>query len=64
MVADIPNGGHASVLSPFSTTGANEDMAWLLTEPPGFDRGEVTAVYRKITAFFEKHLLQYVERAK
>lgn len=55
-IADIPDAGHGSLLSPLppGLTGLIGDM---LNDPPGFDRSQMSAVDKKITAFFEKHLL-------
>lgn len=55
-VADIPGGGHGALLSPLppNLTGL---AAELLGDPPGFDRGTLPTVDRKIAAFFRKHLL-------
>lgn len=53
---DFANGGHGALLSPYPSdvTGPAAD---LLKDPPGFDRAESLAVNRKITVFFQKHLL-------
>jgi predicted dienelactone hydrolase len=56
LVADIADGGHGALLSPFPP-GLGERAALLLDDPPGFDRGELPAVDWKITAFFQRHLL-------
>ncbi|MBI3728214.1 MAG: dienelactone hydrolase [Burkholderiales bacterium] len=55
-IADLPEAGHGSLLSPLppNLTGLVGDM---LNDPPGFDRGQMPEVDKKITAFFEKHLL-------
>ncbi len=55
-IADLPTGGHGALLSPLPTgfTGLLGDM---LNDPPGFDRGQMPEVDRKITAFFVRHLL-------
>ncbi|MFZ6733008.1 alpha/beta hydrolase family protein [Undibacterium sp. Ji42W] len=55
-VAQLPDAGHGSLLSPLppNLTGLVGDM---LNDPPGFDRTQMAAVDKKITAFFEKHLL-------
>lgn len=54
-LADFPKGGHGALLSPLppGLTGLIGD---LLNDPSGFDRSELPAVDRKITAFFRKHL--------
>lgn len=54
-VADLAKGGHGALLSPLPPlTGL---LGELLNDPPDFDRAELPAVDRKITAFFRKHLL-------
>jgi predicted dienelactone hydrolase len=55
-IADLPTGGHGALLSPLPPgfTGLLADM---LNDPPGFDRGLLPEVDRKITAFFTRHLL-------
>ncbi|MES2042081.1 MAG: dienelactone hydrolase [Pseudomonadota bacterium] len=55
-VAQLPEAGHGSLLSPLppNLTGLVGDM---LNDPPGFDRAQMPVVDKKITAFFEKHLL-------
>lgn len=55
-VADLPNGGHGALLSPFPP-GLSGASAALLNDPPGFDRKMLPDVDRKIAAFFGKHLL-------
>jgi predicted dienelactone hydrolase len=58
LIADLPTGGHGAVLSPPPPVDNLSPIARdLLLGPPGFDRGELPAVYRKITAFMRKHLL-------
>lgn len=58
LIADLPTGGHASVLSPpVPAEGLSTNAALLLTDPPGFDRSAVPEVDRRITAFMHKHLL-------
>jgi predicted dienelactone hydrolase len=57
LIADLPTGGHGSLLSPLppGLTGLIGDM---LNDPPGFDRATVLPdVNRKTTAFFAAHLL-------
>jgi len=55
-LADLATGGHGAYLSPLppGLTGLVGDM---LNDPPGFDRAQLPAVDRKITAFFRRHLL-------
>jgi predicted dienelactone hydrolase len=55
-VASLPGGGHGALLSPFPP-GLPDAAAELLNDPPGFDRGLLPDVDRKIAAFFRKHLL-------
>jgi predicted dienelactone hydrolase len=53
-LADIPNGSHGALLSPFPpVTGL---LADLIGDPPGFDRSILPEVDRKIAAFFREHL--------
>ena len=56
-IADLPTGGHGALLSPLppGLTGLLGDM---LNDPPGFDRGMMPEVDRKITGFFVRHLLR------
>ncbi|KQX18979.1 alpha/beta hydrolase family protein [Variovorax sp. Root434] len=57
LIADMPTGGHGSLLSPLppDLTGLVGDM---LNDPPGFDRASLLPeVNRKTTAFFSAHLL-------
>ena len=55
LIAALPTAGHGALLSPLPPgfTGLLGDM---LNDPPGFDRGQMPEVDRKITAFFEQHL--------
>lgn len=55
-IANMPEAGHGSLLSPLPPhlTGLVGDM---LNDPSGFDRRQMRTVDKKITAFFEKHLL-------
>jgi predicted dienelactone hydrolase len=55
-VADIPGGGHGALLSPLPPNLSGL-AAELLGDPPGFDRGALPDVDRKIAAFFGKYLL-------
>jgi predicted dienelactone hydrolase len=55
-VADLPTGGHGALLSP-SPPGLTGTIGNLLNDPPGFDRGLLPDVDRKIAEFFRKHLL-------
>ncbi|MDO9359880.1 MAG: alpha/beta hydrolase [Polaromonas sp.] len=57
-VADLPTGGHGALLAPPPPADALSPLAQdLLLDPSGFDRGQLPAVDRKITAFMRKHLL-------
>ena len=55
-VADLPNAGHGTLLSP-QPIGPSGTLAWLLADPPGYDRAEVPRVHQRIVAFMQKHLL-------
>ena len=55
-LADFPDGGHGTMLSPFPP-GLSGLLAELLDDPPGFDRSVLAETNRRITAFFRKHLL-------
>ena len=56
-VADLPEGGHGAVLSPWSNERAAEVDRFLM-DPPGFKRAsEVPATFDKIVTFFNRHLL-------
>lgn len=56
VVADVPDAGHGSFLSP-QPVNLSERAAELLNDPPGFDRAEVPRVYGAIVDFFRQHLL-------
>ena len=55
-LADI-DGGHGALLSP-PPPGLKGIVAELLDDPPGFDRGKMPEVDRKIVAFFREQLLR------
>jgi predicted dienelactone hydrolase len=55
-IADLPDGGHGALLSPLPA-GLTGLLGDLLNDPPGFDRAQLAEVDRRITAFFERHLL-------
>lgn len=58
LLADLPTGGHGALLSPPPPADALSPLARdLLLDPPGFDRSQLPALDRKITAFMRKHLL-------
>ena len=57
-VADLPTAGHGALMSPPPPlTNLGAIAADLLGDPPGFDRGQMHEVDRKITAFMRQHLL-------
>lgn len=57
-VADLPDGGHGALLSPLPPAEAMSGLAQdLLLDPPGFDRGQLPALDRKISGFLRQHLL-------
>ena len=56
-LADFATGGHGALLSPLPP-GLSGTIGDLLNDPPGFDRAETSAVDRKVTAFFRRHLLR------
>jgi predicted dienelactone hydrolase len=55
-IADLPTAGHGALLSPLPP-GFSGLLGDMLNDPPGFDRGVLPEVDRKITAFFSAHLL-------
>ncbi|WP_427911620.1 alpha/beta hydrolase family protein [Ramlibacter sp. MMS24-I3-19] len=58
LLADMPTAGHAALLSPPPPPQVLGPLARdLLSDPPGFDRGELPAVNARIAAFFRRHLL-------
>jgi predicted dienelactone hydrolase len=58
LIADLPTAGHGALLSPPPPASVLGDIATdLLADPPGFDRGLMPEVDRKIAAFFTRHLL-------
>ena len=54
-IADLPSGGHGAMLSPLPP-GFTGLAGELLNDPPGFDRGVLPEVDRRIAAFFVRHL--------
>ena len=56
LLADMPDGGHGSILSP-QPTGLPARAARLLNDPPGFDRAAVPLANAAITRFFVQNLL-------
>lgn len=58
LLADLPTGGHGALLSPPPPADVLSPLAReLLLDPPGFDRSQLPALNRKISAFMRKHLL-------
>ena len=55
LVADMPEGGHGSILSP-QVPDLPPRAARLLNDPAGFDRASLPAVYRGHCRFFVKNL--------
>lgn len=55
LLADMPEAGHGSVLSPFPPDLAPRE-ARLLDDPPGFDRRSLDGVYAAIVRFFLDNL--------
>lgn len=57
-LALLPTGGHGALLAPLPPADKLPPrIASLLADPPGFDRAELPALYQRISAFFQKHLL-------
>lgn len=54
-IADLPTGGHGAYLSPLPP-GLTGLVGELLNDPPGFDRGMLPEIDRRIAAFFTRHL--------
>lgn len=61
-VADMPTGGHGSVLSPLPPLSGL--LGELMNDPPGFDRRSLADVYGRIAAFFRAHLLTQIDTPK
>jgi len=58
LLADLPDGGHGALLSPLPPAEGMSGLAKdLLLDSPGFDRGQLPALDRKISGFLRKHLL-------
>jgi predicted dienelactone hydrolase len=58
IVADLPGAGHGALLSPPPPPdNLGAIAAGLLGDPPGFDRGQMPEVDRRIAAFMRAHLL-------
>jgi hypothetical protein len=62
VIADMPDAGHGSMLSPLPAdfSGIAAD---LLNDPPGFDRSRMPEVDRRIAAFFVRHVPAAVRAA-
>jgi predicted dienelactone hydrolase len=57
-VAHLPEAGHSVLLSPLPPAEVlDRTTAWLLADPPGFDRATLPALDAKIVAFLGRHLL-------
>lgn len=54
-IADLPDAGHGALLSPLPP-GMTGLVGELLNDAPGFDRGVLPGVDRRIAAFFVRHL--------
>ncbi len=56
-IAHLPNAGHSVLISPLPPLERLDSIAaWLLADPPGFDRAELPALDQRITHFFLRHL--------
>jgi predicted dienelactone hydrolase len=55
LLADLPEAGHGSVLSPWPQQFAGS-VTPLLVDPPGFVRTDLTGVYEKIAGYFSARL--------
>jgi predicted dienelactone hydrolase len=56
-VAHLPEAGHSVLLSPLPPADVlDSTTAWLLADPPGFDRATLPALDAKIVAFLGRHL--------
>lgn len=55
-VADMPQAGHGALLAPLPSD-AQDRIGRLLADLPGFQPSELPALYQRIEAFFNKHLL-------
>ena len=56
VMANMPLGGHGSILSP-QVPDLPPQLARLLNDPPGFDRSSLTGVLARIVGFFRQQLL-------
>jgi predicted dienelactone hydrolase len=55
LLADLPQAGHGSLLSPWPQDLAVQ-ITPLLVDPPEFDRAALPAVYASVVAFFQRTL--------
>jgi predicted dienelactone hydrolase len=55
-IADMPYASHGVMLSPLPPLGTTDSIAYqLLSDPPGFDRGQLPALHQKVADFFKQH---------
>jgi hypothetical protein len=58
LLADLPAAGHGALLSPPPPSEVLGSLAaWLLMDPPGFDRSQMAAVDARIAGFFRARLV-------
>jgi hypothetical protein len=55
VIADMPDAGHGSMLSPLPPD-IDGIAGELLNDPPGFDRGRMPEVDRKIAGYFLRYV--------
>lgn len=56
-IAHLPDAGHSVLISPLPPADRlGSTAAWLLADPPGFDRAVLPALDQSITDFFLRHL--------
>lgn len=55
ILADMPQGGHGSILSP-QVPDLPPGLARLMNDPPGFERSVLPGIYARIVSFFVKNL--------
>ena len=56
LLASLPTAGHGALLAPLPPDNPAR-IQRLLTDPPGFNRAELPALYGRISGFFNKHLM-------
>ena len=56
LLASLPTAGHRALLAPLPPDNPAR-IQRLLTDPPGFNRAELPALYGRISGFFNKHLM-------